>query len=108
MKEFKGTKGEWYTVEEKKGAVFCNTISDRAEEFNTIEDAELCQCWADQYNGKILPESEAIANGKLIASAPDLLEALIRAQPHINGLADLGEVKKLKGLINKAINKALL
>lgn len=84
MKEFKGTKGEWYndnnTIRDKNGYVIASCICKNIEEQN--------------------------ANAKLIASAPDLLKALIDLQSWaINKGIDVD--KKLFKKCEKAISKAL-
>lgn len=95
MKEFKGTKGEWV-----------NTIYEGYD--NDIKCGEDDICW---FGFTSVSQEQMESNAKLIAAAPDLLEALQRfislsetvlsANPSYIGLAD--EIK----LSKKAINKAL-
>jgi len=77
--EFKGTKGEWYVSKD------CNVFSKLVEErvknhkdaFVRIStDGEIAKCWTDLYDNTIIPDEEGKANAQLIASAPELLEAL--------------------------------
>jgi hypothetical protein len=74
--EFKGTKGKWYVGDD------CNIISEIVEErIRTHKhplhiDGEIAQCWQDFDDNTILPEEEAKANAQLMATSPELLEAL--------------------------------
>ncbi len=83
------TKGEWK---------FNNngTITFGNEGFN--KDANL---WDFQYNN----EKEFIANGKLIAAAPDLLEALIHLTSNVGLLRKVSESKGT--LLEKSFNNAI-
>ncbi|MBO0323494.1 hypothetical protein J0X14_14390 [Muricauda sp. CAU 1633] len=62
MEEFKGTKGEW---KENQSEVY-SSIYKNGEPFDLVKVASLVQINPD----------ETKANAKLIAAAPDLLEAL--------------------------------
>jgi hypothetical protein len=90
MMEFKGTQGDWKVVNETQ-------IAFSQDDFNTKD----CDLYEHQYDSF----EELIANAKLIASAPDLLKALVSAY------RCSGERNKLtKPVLDemlKAINKAL-
>lgn len=64
--EFKGTKGEWQSRKMSEG--FCVGL----KQCNTLY---FVNCW-DKGIGGLKSTEEAESNAKLIASAPDLLEAL--------------------------------
>ena len=85
--EFKGTKGEWDTDE--------NLVVRNNERVN------ICDSW--NMGGESFPNiKEAIANAKLIAAAPDLLEALMSIENDDNSIP-----KAIWNMRNKAIAKAL-
>ena len=93
MKEFKGTKGRW----EAKYKIGCD-INIRIKQDETII--------ADGYSfASGIPNEEAEANAKLIAAAPELLDAL---QGIMFRFADLDyhseEVINAKSAINKALD----
>ena len=98
MKKFKGTKGEWkVSVEENtNGWVYVNysdgSATVRTEDF--IKD--------EKDYGKLDLLTKTIANAKLIAAAPELLEALQNIE-NDNGSIP-ATIWKLR---NEAINKAL-
>jgi hypothetical protein len=97
-KEFKGTQGEWTF---KHGATnICSKESGRM-----IANSAVYSCNTD--DGEHLIENEA--NAKLIASAPELLEALqhsLRLAESLPNKESVG-VKMFVKAANKAINKAL-
>ena len=95
MKEFKGTKGNWHTVEDNR-VVY-------VENKDQVLVAELD-------NHKTLGFNQATPtavyfNAKLIAAAPDLLNALIKLLDDVEN-NQLHEYVDYVGLI-KAVNKAL-
>lgn len=85
--ETKHTKGELYYTK-NRGSV---AVHD-------LEKNVLCDIWYDETN-----EEEAEANAKLIAAAPELLEALVELT-NANPLHDGYHEKKLKAI--NAIKKA--
>ena len=92
--EFKGTKGEWKT------GLFPNLNHPHRTVLTKEGSLEICTINLDT--------AEVRANARLIASAPDLLEACIHAlemcedSPTENGLTIMAG--RLKGAINKALN----
>ena len=86
MNEFKGTKGKWTTnnenVYDDLGSIVCN----------------IAEC--DPHNKDL----EAIANAKLIASAPELLESLKELYNAVDSCIDLTPevLKRAKKLIEQA------
>lgn len=94
MKEFKGTKGKWLAEESPVTKGFWSVGSG---------DTDITYL--------TLNPDEVEANAKLIASAPELLEALILARAVIlskrdmDGLSPKGS--EILNKINSAINKAL-
>lgn len=105
MKTFKGTEGEWFIA------------NDKYDELETkIETKEYRIAEVKHYDSKIdkkLKEpskKQGKANAKLIASAPDLLEALQLAEDtllEIRRIFNVGINKSVFETIEKAINKAL-
>lgn len=85
MKEFKGTKPPWRIDEYNPISIVDNTFS-----FSNL----ICQV-----NGKNSEERER--NTKLIAAAPDLLEAL---QYFLEEGENRHTIKKAKEAINKALD----
>jgi hypothetical protein len=102
MEEFKGTKGEWNSVRSHDG-VGNLTYEIHCDGFNkwigTVED---CQ----------VGELESLANANLIASAPELLEALQKLTEitrfvednYEQGCGHLSYLEKAEQAINKALN----
>jgi hypothetical protein len=64
--EFKGTKGEW-----KLGGT---SVDGVLVSVTHPTNRDVCTVW--KYDNDFLENQEAEANAKLIAAAPDLLEAL--------------------------------
>ena len=83
--EFKGTKGEW-------------KITGTSEQRTMINGSSIDVWW--NIGSSAVSEDEGKANAKLIAAAPDLLEAL-------QGLLLNGHNDKQMGISQAAINKAL-
>ena len=98
--EFKGTKGEWETehrIIDARGIYSTEVYSD-----NTV----ICTMhWAGEQIDKHTIVSNREANAHLIASAPDLLKALIKLEEDVEN-NQLHEYVDYLG-ISKAINKAL-
>ena len=85
MKEFKGTKGKW----EKAGS---------AVVVNGVQIADV-YCYGDlEYN-----RHEAVANAQLIATAPELLDALQKAICYVP--IDEEDFDDFARVINKALGK---
>ena len=92
--EFKGTKGEWVRV----GDIY-TTIECKIKDVGVLPTIAVV-------NSTFRETEEAQANAKLIASAPDLLEALQELYNSIDSCMDLTPKVLLKA--QKAIEKALL
>lgn len=106
MKEFKGTKGDWSY--KYNGASF--KVGEKSQ-LNGI-NGEVCDLKIHNYYNLELTEvakKRAQANAKLIASAPDLLKALIKyhemAERHT--MPTETELEMLSIESKQAINKAL-
>jgi len=113
MKEFEGTKGPWL-------------VHDTYEEYNdyTPENPQIIVWDGDEQASKYICDmgemgdfnyAEELANAKLIAAAPELLEALQLLLSHAPSIEDLGGKKtafsnsfgEAIGKAESALNKAL-
>lgn len=92
--EFKGTKGNWYIENEK------HFILILAEGENQITDITVPKDLND-----LNAREESEANAKLIAAAPDLLEALQKIKTMCDG--NITNENNIWHIANKAIEKAL-
>lgn len=98
------TKGKWYA--NKEGGVQCDTITERAKRYgvDNITNGEICQCWADFHNNKILPDSECMANANLIAEAGNVTQETgltpKQLQEENENLKE--EVRELRTLLNNS------
>jgi len=86
----KHTKGPWIITEE-------GFISQECEETNLI---------ASPHCSKNIDEDEREANAKLIAAAPELLEALKKALPYVSEFPNTKENNQIMELIESTISKA--
>lgn len=101
MKQFKGTPGAW-RVSEKHGEYI--DIRHNNDEPGAIS-LNLAKVVARQSWVK-----EAEANAKLIAAAPELLDALQKALPHVRNQATVDTaafymLEKMHGAIAKALGE---
>lgn len=94
----KHTKGEWFS---------CCTKSDPHFLFAKDGNVSICTFTRKQYDGIEIPIEEMQANAKLIAAAPELLEALIEIKKLYGDRTDyIGEYKTAWNNVSNAINKA--
>ena len=92
MKEFKGTKGEWKISGER--------YSNRAM-IHLGDNRCAVDLWRLETSDITIIQLEA--NAKLIAAAPDLLEALQSAIPHLEQYATKVALPKALAAIIKAL-----
>ena len=99
MKEFKGTLGPWHIVD---GGFDRRKNTNKVQVYATNEDLEMiCQVWKDGLLHN--KNQDHLANAKLIAAAPLLLEALQSIENDDNSIPTT--IWKMR---NDAIKKALL
>ena len=90
--EFKGTKGEWKIT--------------GTEEQRTMINGSSIDVWWNLTSSDVL-EDEGKANAKLIAAAPDLLEACIHALEMCEDSPTENDLTIMAGRLKAPINKAL-
>ena len=105
MKEFKGTKGEWKVKDDFREPSILNEDNCVIFTHNnncSDEDEDFIQYYS---------HNKMMANAKLIAAAPELLEELITLLSNIDEMGNTGEdMRELRTYLSdarKAINKAL-
>ena len=90
--EFQGTKGKWEVVAQNETGALITGMNG---------NESICTVW-----GSV---DEFEANAKLIAAAPELLEALIECSAFLNTVQSPDtSARNLKTEIDNAINKATL
>lgn len=100
MKDFKGTKGKW--ISRYNGNYW---EVNREEDFEDGKRLAISVMVFETKDGNLVfsRSGEAIANAKLIAAAPELLNACQLALGGIDPKSDIG--KQIKKAINKALVK---
>lgn len=107
MKEFKGTPSPWVRCKGSPKIIMSGYV------FNVSEGYLIGSVFGNDNSGFYANEDEAEANARLIAAAPDLLEALLRTkaqymQAGIDAVeGSLNPVENNHAFINAAISKAL-
>ncbi len=99
--EFKGTKGQWRlsSLEATKGKyVACELNIDFSENLHNCVTV---------YCDNEIPTENELANAKLIASAPELLEALMKIRKSIKDQKLESKFGHTLSYVDEAINKAL-
>ncbi len=94
MEEFKHTKGPWKIVKAYQDELKCDMMSIQRDKKGDNISESVCGIFRMKDIDK--------ANAKLIAAAPELLEALIKIKS-MGGFGADGEIGKI---INEAIKKA--
>lgn len=109
MKQFKGTKGEW-----KHNPDSHNIVEEQLYSIGCVDAIEedggnhICTVWGDIENSE-----EAPYNAKLIAAAPELLEALQKCIDFLDNIEDdpnygnMNDYHNARHFAKEAINKAL-
>ena len=109
MKEFKGTKGEWnqsHRISDKDGNYSTEVYCDKGDTIATLS-------WYPNNDIEGIIRTDREHNAKIIASSPELLEALQKAKKNIEDAYKILESKSflcskvIFEIIDKAINKAL-
>lgn len=100
MEDFKGTKGKW--ISRYNGNYW---EVNREEDFEDGKRLAISVMVFETKDGNLVfsRSGEAIANAKLIAAAPELLNACQLALGGIDPKSDIG--KQIKKAINKALGK---
>lgn len=120
MYDFKHTPGPWVTSEHYED---CMIILDpRGYEIVTAESTPILsdyvkrlgiQHWSDDERGCLnLSQEEQAANARLIAAAPELLDVLLQALPHVREQAKVdghafGTLQRMCEIIKKTQGKLL-
>lgn len=101
--EFKGTKGEWEVKHSHSKTAYNIVGTVLGGKYKIArcpyETERVC---IDSLNEK----QEAKANAQLIATAPEMLEVLLKVQKAINQM-DYSEIEGLYNEVEESINKAL-
>lgn len=98
--ENKFTKGEWYVHTDQ----ISNTSYIKTKEKVLGHIYQEDESEDEEYNSGSPTSEEAEANAKLIAAAPELLEALIKAREHIWASGEID--RRTLSEIDEAIKKA--
>ena len=89
--EFKGTKN-WYLGLDKTSIhstwVDDRLLKDKYKELVHI-DGEICQCWADLHDGKIISDEECRANATMIANTLNMFDTLKRVKQYLIDNSDV-------------------
>jgi hypothetical protein len=93
MTTFKGTAGKWFTKESHEGGIFSEDLIEKSKTIPRYrsENGEIAQCWADLIDGKYISDEECIANAKLMATSPELLELVIEMKIKFETTSPLSE-----------------
>lgn len=107
MNEFKGTKGEWNLIT----AIYSSKMFGTHNGFQIIgNNGRRFVCDVTLNNAVGIPEDERQANAKLIAAAPDLLEALHNVLDAVKRCEDREQTVSYENcykIAEKAIFKAI-